>query len=276
MTQPETKLDPVGEVDRLHRTNRLHPLLSPRHRTTRQLAFAVVVFGTLEIYGHSTGGLLVPPVSAVVVAFIDITFGGPLIPALSSSLQLLFLGFALAAISAIILGVAVGASERLSYILSPFLSALYALPDIALVPLIIVWFGFGIAGRLVIVFLTAFFPIFLNVYSGIRDAPGHLIEVGRSFGVNPGFDMVQKVRLPAAMPNVMTGLRVGVGRAVIGMAVAEVFLALGGIGELIVRYGYAFRTDYLTAAILPLPALGIGLTLLVARIERRIVPWRPT
>lgn len=191
-----------------------------------------------------------------------------------TSLQLLVIGFSVALGLGLLLGVLIGRYQVANRTLGPFLNALYATPDIALLPLILVWFGFGMAGRVVVVLLAAFFPIMINTYAGVRDAPAELIEVAESFGVHTEVGLLRNVVLPSAIPLIMAGVRLGIGRGVVGMAVAEVYLRLGGIGALIVEYGAAFRIDLLLAAIIPLPLLGIVLTKVFARIEHHFQYWR--
>lgn len=243
-------------------------------RILRHLLFALLVFGTWEIAGRLMNPILLPPFSSVATAFVEITLDGSLIEAMAESLQLLFIGFALAAVVAFVMGILIGRYRALDEMLSPFINALYATPDIALVPLILVWFGFGLPGRIVVVFLAAFFAILYNVYAGVKDAPRDLIEVSRSFGVRSELGILRAVVLPSAVPFIMAGLRLGIGRAVVGMAIAEVFLRLGGIGGLIMGHGAAFRTDFLIASIISLPLLGIALTKIFARIEHRFEYWR--
>lgn len=237
----------------------------------RHIAFALLVFGTWEIYARIVDNpTLLPSASAVLIALADITFGGPLLPALFDSLKLLVIGFTAAVVLGFMLGVLVGRYRTLDRTFSPYFNGLYALPTVALVPLVLVWFGFGLAGRVIVVFLAAFFPIVINVYTGVRDAPSDLIEVARSFGVDSEPVMLRTVVIPAAVPFIMAGIRLGIGRAVVGMAIAEVYLRLGGIGSLIVEYGARFATDHLIASILPLPLVGIGLTKLFGYIESRL------
>lgn len=238
------------------------------------LLAAVLIFGSWEIYGRLGNELVLPPASAVFMGLIEITFDGPLPAALATSLQLLFLGFLTAMVMGTFLGIVIGRYKLANRTLGPFLNALYATPDIAMLPLILLWFGFGMGGRVVVVFLAAFFPIMINTYAGVRDAPRDLLEVASSFGVRHEYGRLKQVILPSALPLIMTGYRLGIGRAVVGMAVAEVYLSLGGIGALIIEYGHAFRTDLLLAAILPLPLLGILLTKVFEQVEKRLQYWR--
>lgn len=240
----------------------------------RHLAFAVLVLGSWELYGQVGNDLLLPPLSRVLAGLVQLTVSGELPRALLSSLQLLFVGFGVALTVGFVVGVAAGRYRTVDRTLGPFMDALYATPMIALVPVILVWFGFGFPGRVIVVFLAAFFPILINVYAGVRDAPIALIDVARSFGVTTEVELLRKVIIPAATPFIMAGVRLGIGRAVVGMAVAEVYLRLGGIGALIVDYGAVFRTELVIASILPLPLLGVGLTKLFAAVERRIQVWK--
>lgn len=253
----------------LARTHRFRSVPAGPH-----LLAALIVFGSWELYGRLGNPVVMPPASAVLSGLFEITFDGPLPGALFESLQLLFVGFGTALLVGTLLGIVIGRYHLANRVFGPFLNALYATPDIALLPLILLWFGFGMTGRVVVVFLAAFFPIMINTYSGVRDAPRDLLEVAASFGVDSEMGRLRKVILPAALPLIMAGYRLGIGRAVVGMAVAEVYLRLGGLGTLIVQYGAVFRTDLLIAAILPLPLLGIGLTKVFERIENHFQYWR--
>lgn len=244
-----------------------------RTRWIASLIFAAAFFGLWEYVGRNGNPLILPPPSMVLAAFIDIVVTGRLWEALAPSLQLLVVGFIVALVVGLVLGVVVGRSRTADLTLSPYLSALYATPDIALVPIILVWFGFGFSGRVVVVFISAIFPILYNVSAGVRQAPEDLIDVAKAFGAGR-MRILFQVILPSALPYIMAGVRLSVGRAVVGMAVAEVYLRLGGIGGLIFAYGSRFVTDYLIASILILPILGIGLTRLLAYLERRIAPWK--
>lgn len=237
--------------------------------------FAVLLFGGWEIYARLMDNfVLLPPPSMIVLAFVDMIMSGDLIPALLDSLWLLAVGFVFAFVFAFVFGVLVGRYRTMDLTLSPYFNALYALPTVALTPLVLVWLGFGFSGRLLVVLLAAFFPILINIYTGVKAPPQDLVEVARSFGVEGEFAMLRRVVLPAAIPFIMAGVRLGIGRAVVGMAIAEVYMRLSGIGALIVSFGAVFKTDHVIAAIAPLPLLGIGLTQLFALLERRVAYYR--
>lgn len=237
--------------------------------------FAAVVIVVWEVAGLLANPILWPPLHDVVLAFWTILIDGSLVSALGQSLVLLVLGLAAAFVSGLVVGVLVGRSRMIERSVLPFLGALYAMPIIALVPLLLVWFGFGLAGRVIVVWLIAFFPMLVNVYAGVRDTPEDLIEVAHSFNLRGEMSLLRSVVLPSAVPLIMAGVRLSIGRAIVGMAVAEVYLRLGGIGALISTYGSVFRTDYVLACILPLPVLGIVLTKLAGRVEHRFQYWRP-
>lgn len=214
--------------------------------------------------------LLLPPISAIFTALWDLIISGELFTALGQSIFLLIIGLFVATVIGFVFGVIIARSKTAYWMLNPYFSALFVTPTIALVPLVLVWFGFGFTGRVLVVVLAAVVPILFSVASGLKDAPGDLIDVARSFGVKGEIALLFTVRLRAALPVLMAGLRLAAGRAVVGMAVAETYLRLGGIGGLIKSYGAVFRTDYVFASILPLSLLGILLVSTIGRIERRL------
>lgn len=249
-------------------------LLGKPSLRVKQVAVLVCVLAAWQVYGTLVNSIVLPPPSQVFAALWDLLVSGQLLPAFGSSLKLLAIGFTTAFVIGTLLGIILGRYRILDYTFGPYVSALYSTPEIALVPLILVWFGFGLGGRVVVVFLASFFPILINTYAGVRDAPNYLVEVARSFGIGSEARLLRHVIVPAATPFILAGIRLAIGRGVVGMAVAEVYLRLGGIGALIVQYGAVFKTDYVIAAILPLPVLGIGLTKASAVLERRLQAWR--
>lgn len=242
---------------------------SPVRPYLQHLLSAAVLLGAWEVLARRFDNpLLLPPVSAIGQALIDLVVTGQLPAALGESLQLLVLGLAAATIIGFVFGIIIARSRTAYWMLNPYFAALFVTPTVALVPLVLVWFGFGLTGRVLVVVLAALVPVLFSVASGIRDAPGDLVDVARSFGVKGELALLRRVRLRAAIPVIMAGMRLAVGRAVVGMAIAESYLRLGGIGGLIREYGATFQTAYVFAAILPLTLLGIGLAAVVGRIER--------
>jgi ABC-type nitrate/sulfonate/bicarbonate transport system permease component len=226
----------------------------------------------MELAGRFGNALLFPPATAVGAAVVDLVTSGALIEALIPSLQLLGAGLGAAIVVGTVAGFLVARSRRVDVITSPYVGALYATPEIALVPILVVWFGYEFPGRFVIVFLSAVFPMLYNVSAGVRTAPRDIEDMAVSF-VASRWTILSQVVFPAALPFVIAGLRQSIGRAIVGLVVAEAYLRLGGIGGLVFVFGARFSTDYLIAAILILPILGLILTKLVDLGERRFAPW---
>ena len=241
------------------------------------ILFAAGVVGIWQLLVlHAGNEVLFPTLWSVGAALWDLTSSGKLHSAMLASLQLLFTGFSFAFVGAFLLGLVMGSSKAVGMALLPLMSFIYCVPLIALLPLLLMWFGFGFTGRMVVVAYSSFFPVLLNVYAGVRETPPDLMEVARSIGLTGRLALFRHVVLPSSVPFVMAGFRLGIGRAVVGMAIAEVFLRLGGIGALIVENGARFRTAHVIAAIVPLPLLGIALTKAAGRFEQRIQYWRYT
>jgi NitT/TauT family transport system permease protein len=211
--------------------------------------------------------------SAIFRAAIEITASGELSSAVVASLAPFVIGLAISIIGGIALGILIGQFWLLEYSLDPFINALYAIPRVALVPLIILWAGLESAGKITIIVSIAIFPVIINTYAGIKDVRGSLLEIGRVYGATER-QMFTKIILPASIPYIMAGIRLCVGLAIIGMIVAEFFTAVTGLGGLIVNYANTFATAKLFVPIIIIALLGVGLTELVLYIERRLSSWR--
>ena len=185
--------------------------------------------------------------------------------------------FGLGYIIAVVLGIAIGltmATSRVSaLILDPWVSALYATPIIAIAPLVILWFGIGIWSKVFVVASVVIFPVIINTEAGIRGVDRNLIEAVKSFGATRT-QIFLKVSLPAALPFILTGLRLGIGRGLIGVVVGELFGARAGLGFVILRSAEAFRMPDLFAAVSLFAIAGIVLTAACQRLEKVLLPWR--
>jgi NitT/TauT family transport system permease protein len=168
-----------------------------------------------------------------------------------------------------------GRYRLVDQILDLQINALYATPNVALIPLLILWFGLGLLSKIVIIFLAAFFPIIVNTYAGVRNVGRGLVEVALAEGANEA-QIFTKIVVPASLPFIMTGIRLAMGRAVVAMVVAELFTALAGLGGAIMNYGNAFKTDKLFVVIIVLALLGVSLTESVRYLERKLAPWKET
>jgi NitT/TauT family transport system permease protein len=170
-------------------------------------------------------------------------------------------------------GTAMGMFPTLRRILDPYVNAFYAMPTVAMIPLVIIWLGLGFQAKVFLTWLVAVFPVIINAEAGVVTVPPAFLETARAFGCNR-WQVFRRVILHAAVPFFVAGVRLGLGRALVGVVVAEMFTALAGLGYLIVLYGNTFRTAELFVPILVLGAISIAATKLIQRIERRIAPWR--
>jgi NitT/TauT family transport system permease protein len=210
---------------------------------------------------------------AVLLALGRITASGDLAYHLSLSLAEYALGFGSAVIVAIPMGLLLGGSKRVEAVVGPYVGALYAMPRIALFPLIALWFGLGIQSRTVLVFSAVFFPVCLNTWAGVSTVDAVLVRAARSFCCSR-MQIYRKVVLPFVLPYILAGARIGAGLALLAVYVAELFAGNRGIGYFINQAGTALHTDEMLAGIVVISLLGIVLTQLVSWLERRLAPWR--
>jgi NitT/TauT family transport system permease protein len=171
-------------------------------------------------------------------------------------------------------GIAVGWYKRLSYLFDPFINALYSTPRVALLPLVIIWLGIGIISKVGIIFLGAVFPIMINARDGVKTTPYNLLNAARSFGASE-WQLFRSVVFPATVPFLISGLRLGVGRALIGVMVGELYAATAGIGFMITVAGATFQTDKVFVGVLIFAISGMISMELLSRLERRFDKWRP-
>jgi ABC-type nitrate/sulfonate/bicarbonate transport system permease component len=185
-----------------------------------------------------------------------------------------FWGYVLSVLVAIPFGIAVGWYKKLSYIFDPFVNAMNATPRVALLPLIIIWLGIGILSKVGIIFLGAVFPMLINARDGVKTTPHSLINAAKSFGASE-WQVFRSVVFPSTVPFIITGLRLGVGRALVGVLVGELYAATAGIGFMITVAGATFQTDKVFVGILIFAVTGVVLTGVLDRAERHFDKWRP-
>lgn len=226
-----------------------------------------------EIAGRSGNQILLPPVSKVFLAFSDMLISGELASVMFISIQSLIFGFALSVILGIPLGLLMGRFEVLEHSLDIYLSALLATPMISVIPILIMAFGLGLASRMAVVFLFAFVIISINTMAGVKNIDRALVEMAHSFGATEK-QLFFKIMIPASIPMIMAGVRLGMGRAVVGMITGEMVLAVVGIGERIMYYGASFQTDYLFAIILAIIILAVFSLAIVEKFDRYISKWK--
>jgi ABC-type nitrate/sulfonate/bicarbonate transport system permease component len=184
------------------------------------------------------------------------------------------LGLVLAIAIGIPLGLAAGWYRRFSYAIDPFLTALNATPQVAFLPLIVVWVGTGLGARVLIIVLLAVLPIAINARAAVRTTDPRLIKVAASFGAGD-VRLFRTIILPSAVPFVLAALRLAIGRGMIGVVVGEIYGSAAGIGAMISQAGSRFQTDKVFVGVLTIVAAGMILIEIVQRIERRVEAWRP-
>ena len=267
-TLPETS--PAHEVAPAKRKFRLTDY--PKVLRAASLA---LTFGIWEWYGRGVDPIFFSYPTAIAASFPAMIRSGELQQALLPTLQGLAVGFSLSIAIGVLIGLLMGRYRLFDYLVDLQISALYSTPNVALIPLLILWFGLGMTSKIVIVFLAAVFPIIVNTYGGVRNVSRSLVEIAQAEGAGER-QIFGKIIVPASLPFIMAGIRLAVGRAVVGMVVAEMFTAMSGLGGAIVYYGNAFATDKLFVVIILLALLGVGLTGAVKFLEVKMAPWKQT
>jgi ABC-type nitrate/sulfonate/bicarbonate transport system permease component len=235
----------------------------------------LITLAIWEIFGRQINPLFMSYPSKIVLGAITLIQAGALQEALAESLRTLVLGYAAAAVFGVLVGLGIGRYREVEAALDWLTNALYATPLVALIPLVILWFGLGFTAKVFVVFLFTLFPVLINTSIGVKNVNRALIDVGVAFVANER-QIFTKIILPASLPYIMAGLRLGIGRAIIGMVTAEFFTAISGLGGLAVKYGNQFRTDEMLVPVLILMGLGVVLTAALQRAEQWIAPWKKT
>ena len=233
------------------------------------LAFILIVW--------ELGGPLINPIffsypSKILAAAYDLTLSGELPYYTWQSLQVLFYGLGFAILIGIPLAVVMARVRPVDWALDMPINALYATPMAALVPLLVLWFGIHMQAKIIVVFLFAVFPILINTYQGVRECDKNIIEVARSFRASET-QMWLHVLLPWSVPYITAGIRLAIGRGLVGMIIAEFFTSISGLGYLITRYTHIFEMDKAFVPVILLMILGVSMTAALKWVERRTAPW---
>jgi sulfonate transport system permease protein len=233
------------------------------------LAIALTLW---EIAAWNVDPVLFTSPTKVAVAAYRMVLSGELWTYLWPSLVVLAIGFALAVVFGIAIGLLLARFWVLDVGLTVYITFLYSIPSVALVPLIVLWAGFDTTAKVIILFLFAFFPMVINTYQGVKSVDPKLLEVGRAFRCSEG-QLWANIVLPASLPFIVTGLRLALGRGLIGMVLADLYTAISGIGYLIVRTASTYQVDKMFVPIVTLGLLGVTLTALLRLAERYVAPW---
>jgi NitT/TauT family transport system permease protein len=245
------------------------------HLSTVRGLFSLLVVGLVwEIAGRSgQWPLILAPISEIWIKFVQLAATGELQRHILVSLNEFFVGFALAAVLGILLGIAIASSEAVKDFVDPWVSAVYATPTVALAPMFIFIFGIDAPSKMAVVFLLAIFPVVINTATGIRSTDQIYIEAARSFSASRA-QIFTKVLIPSALPFIVAGLRLGIGRGLVGVVVGEFIGARAGLGYMIFRSSQAFQIDAMWVGVFLLAGTGVLAVIVLQKIERRMAPWR--
>jgi len=237
------------------------------------VASLVVLLGAWEIFGRDVNPVFGSYPSAIAEAGWQLARTGKLWAALSDSLRPFLLGYGLAILIGVPIGLVTGRFRTVEAAIGIYITAGYAMPLVALVPLLVLWLGLGFAVKVAVIFLMSVFPICINTWVGVTAVPKTLIEVGKSF-VAPDSVILRRIVLPATLPYIMAGIRLAVGRAVVAMVIAEFFTSISGLGAIIITSANNFDTATMFVPIVILMVMAIGLTYLIGAVERWVAPWQ--
>ena len=242
------------------------------HAALYRYGFVVAILIVWEIVAPFISPIFFTSPSNIAIAFYETTVSGELPYFLAQSLEVMVYGLVTAIVVGIPLGVAMARIRRLDWALDLPINALYATPLVAVVPLLVLWFGIYLKAKIIVVFLFAVFPILINTYQGVRECDKGMIEVAQSFRSSE-WRMWRDVLLPFAVPYIIAGLRLAIGRGLIGMIIAEFYTTISGLGFMITKYANVFAMDKTFVPVIVLMVLGVSLTTLLKWIGRRIAPW---
>jgi NitT/TauT family transport system permease protein len=249
----------------------------------RVFSDAICSYGTLSIAAglllwelasrlFVANSLFLAAPSQIIVAFVKLAVSGELARHIEVSAVEFFVGYAMACVIGIGLGLLMASGEVWKQALQPWVSGLYATPIIALAPLFILWTGIGIWSKILVVVSLVLFPVAINTEAGLRTTSERLVEMLRSFDATPR-QIFMKVSLPSATPFILAGLKLGIGRGLIGVVVGELFGSRAGLGQLISQSAETFNMPNLFVGVVILAVAGIVMTAGFGWIERRLVPW---
>jgi NitT/TauT family transport system permease protein len=218
--------------------------------------------------------IYLPAPSAIAVYLWRMLVDGSMEYHLGVTLLRIFAGFLLAAIAGVGLGLLMGMSRIIARVADTWIAALYPLPKISLIPLLIIWLGTGEAYRIVISAITAFFPIVISTYSGIRQVDPGLLKAARDLGANAR-QIQLKIVVPAAMPSILAGLQLGMGVTIILIVAAEMIggSSQSGMGYLLINSGQVMETEKVFASLVVLAVMGAAIIKLQQWIDRKVAPW---
>ena len=237
----------------------------------RALSF-VVVLGAWQIYGATTLEIIFTPFTTVIAHLFELLVSGPLAGAILYSVSMFLGGLVIGSIVGITLGVAMGRFAVFEAAVGMYVYAIYSTPLVALIPLISLWFGFGVEAQLIIISMFVLFPVTIAVYNGVRSVDASLLEVARSFRANE-MAMWRHVIIPSVVPYIVTGLSQGVAMGLVGMFISEIYTALSGMGQILAFSANAYKTADMLAVLLTVMILGVFFRTVIEELRKRLAPW---
>lgn len=238
-------------------------------------ALTLVLFLTAwQVYADFSGGLLVPGVLETAEALVEMLVSPGLWAALYVSNQALAIGFALSVALGVPIGILLGRFPVTERYLNVYLNILLVTPMAAIIPLLVMAVGFGLASRVILVTLFGIIMVIVNSRAGVRQVDPSLIQMARSFGASEA-TIWRRILIPGAMPAIMTGVRLGLGRAITGMVIVELLMVSVALGKMILQYRGLFQAPDLYAIIIVIVAEALILISAVGWLERRLTPWAP-
>jgi ABC-type nitrate/sulfonate/bicarbonate transport system permease component len=249
-----------------------------RRRQRRQdfavrIGAALLLLAVWELGGRRVSPFLFATPSAIVAAAGQVIGSGELWKYLQVSLKVFLIGTVLGSLVGIVGGIAMARTRILDLALEPLVIALYSTPMVALIPLLVLWLGFGDSAKAAVIFLFTVFPVLLNTYQGVKSVDPKLLEVARAYRSSERALWLDVI-LPSSLPFMVAGVRLAIGRGLVGMVVADLYTAVSGIGYLIVRYAQNIQIDRLFVPIVVLSLMGVTLVQGLRWLEARVAPWQ--
>jgi len=257
---------PVGILERMRKRPEL--VLVP--------AFALILFGGWEYYcrAFNVSELIIPTPSAIVLALVDGFASGYFLVHLAATVEEIVLGFLIAAIAAFVIGTLVSQIRLLELVIYPYIVALQTLPKVALAPLILIWVGLGIEGKVLVAATISFFPMLVNTIAGLKYTPKNEIDLMRSLSASR-WKIFRYVQLPEALPFIFAGLNIGLVLSVLGAIVGEFVGAKVGLGYLILQMNFNLDVAGMFAVLVVLGFLGVVFNGVAQYARRKVVFWQP-
>lgn len=243
----------------------------------KTLRYVVIIMALLiwEIAGYRLPDIFLSPFHSTLVAFYELAVSGVLIVETARTLKNFAIGVTAACLLGAIIGMTMGRYRTVQWIFEPYVNGLYSTPKVAILPLIMLWLGIDIAAKVIFIMLLAIFPMIKNTFAGVTNITPELLEPAISLKATER-DLFFKVIIPSSIPFIMSGLRLSVGRGIVGAVIGEFLTSISGLGGLIVAFSGDFETAKMFAPLIILVIIGLSLTTLIKYLQEKAAPWKQT